>query len=151
MYVDDIMTQKLVASNVFFLNQWYILFKEIVTQIARFMGPTWGPSGSCRPQMGPMLVPWTLLLGNMLDSCVEKCLSEIFISKCFCRPLRCWREGSCWQLVSTCLQCVYDDVIKWKHFPRYWPFVREFTGLRWIPLKKASNAELWCFLCSALK
>ena len=19
---------------------------------------------------------------------------------------------------------VYDDVIKWKHFPRYWPFVR---------------------------
>ena len=33
------------------------------TQIARFMGPTWGPSGSCRPQMGPMLAPWTLLSG----------------------------------------------------------------------------------------
>ena len=26
-----------------------------------------------------------------------------------------------------------DDVIKWKHFPRYWPFVREFIGHRWIP------------------
>ena len=25
------------------------------------MGPTWGPSGSCWPQMGPMLAPWTLL------------------------------------------------------------------------------------------
>ena len=25
------------------------------------MGPTWGPPGSCRPQMGPMLTPWTLL------------------------------------------------------------------------------------------
>ena len=25
----------------------------IDTQIARFTGPTWGPSGSCRPQMGP--------------------------------------------------------------------------------------------------
>ena len=24
----------------------------------------------------------------------------------------------------------HDDVIKWKHFPRYWPFVREFTGDR---------------------
>ena len=24
------------------------------TQIARFMGPTWGPSGSCRPYVGPM-------------------------------------------------------------------------------------------------
>ena len=39
----------------------------------------------------------------------------------------------------------HDDVIKWKHFPRCWPFVREFTGHRWIPLTKASDAELWCF------
>ena len=23
------------------------------TQITKFMGPTWGPPGSCRPQMGP--------------------------------------------------------------------------------------------------
>ena len=33
------------------------------TQIATFMGPTCGPPGSCRPQMGPMLAPWTLLSG----------------------------------------------------------------------------------------
>ena len=32
----------------------------LTTQIARFMGPTWGPPGTCRPQMGPMLAPWTL-------------------------------------------------------------------------------------------
>ena len=25
------------------------------------MGPTWGPPGSCRPQMGLMWAPWTLL------------------------------------------------------------------------------------------
>ena len=25
------------------------------------MGPTWGPPGSCRLQMGPMLAPWILL------------------------------------------------------------------------------------------
>ena len=31
--------------------------------IARLMGPTWGPPGNCWPQMGPMLAPWTLLLG----------------------------------------------------------------------------------------
>ena len=31
--------------------------------IAKFMGPLWGPPGSCRPQMGPMLAPWTLLSG----------------------------------------------------------------------------------------
>ena len=33
------------------------------SQIAKFMGPTWGPPGSCQPQMGPMLAPWTLLTG----------------------------------------------------------------------------------------
>ena len=37
-------------------------FSDVVTsQIAKFMGPTWRPPGSCRPQMGPMLAPWTLL------------------------------------------------------------------------------------------
>ena len=35
-------------------------------QLARFMGPTWGPPGSCRPQMGPMLAPWTLLSGSAI-------------------------------------------------------------------------------------
>ena len=34
------------------------------TQITKFMGPTWGPPGSCRPQMGPMLAPGTLLSGE---------------------------------------------------------------------------------------
>ena len=27
------------------------------------MGPTWGPPGSCQPEMSPMLAPWTLLSG----------------------------------------------------------------------------------------
>ena len=31
--------------------------------IERFMGPTWGPSGADRTQVGPMLAPWTLLSG----------------------------------------------------------------------------------------
>ena len=30
---------------------------------ARFMGTTWGPSGTDRAQVGPMLAPWTLLSG----------------------------------------------------------------------------------------
>ena len=35
--------------------------KNITQEFA--MGPTWGPPGSWRPQMGPMLAPWTLLSG----------------------------------------------------------------------------------------
>ena len=32
--------------------------------IARFMEPTWGPSGADRIQVGPMLAPWTLFSGS---------------------------------------------------------------------------------------
>ena len=41
----------------------------ISAQIAKFMGPTWGPPGSCRPQMGPMLASWTLLLYVAVSIC----------------------------------------------------------------------------------
>ena len=34
------------------------------TLIARFMGPTWGPSGADTTEAGPMLAPWILLSGQ---------------------------------------------------------------------------------------
>ena len=34
--------------------------------IARLMGPTWGPSGADRTQVGPMLAPWTLKSGLLV-------------------------------------------------------------------------------------
>ena len=37
--------------------------KNITFQIASFMALTWGAPGSCRSQVGPILVPWTLLSG----------------------------------------------------------------------------------------
>ena len=48
---------------------WHLWLKECKiilawwSQIAMFMVPTWGPPGSCRPQMGPILAQWTLLSG----------------------------------------------------------------------------------------
>ena len=41
-----------------------VLVSLKLTLIARFMGPTWGPSGADRTQVGPMLAPWTLLSGK---------------------------------------------------------------------------------------
>ena len=43
---------------------------------------------------------------------------------------------------------INDDVIKWKHFRVTGLLREEFTGHRWIPLTKASDAQLWCFLWS---
>ena len=34
-----------------------------------------------------------------------------------------WRLGTHWHLGDVTV-ILHDDVIKWKHFPRYWPFVR---------------------------
>ena len=33
------------------------------SQIAKLTGPTWGPPRCCRPQMDPVLAPWTSLSG----------------------------------------------------------------------------------------
>ena len=48
-----------------------------ISQIAKFMGPKWGPTGSCQPEMGPTLAPWSLLPGytpccwNVWRTCVH--------------------------------------------------------------------------------
>ena len=41
----------------------YNIDKYNIALVARFIGPTWGPSGADRTQVGPMLAPWTLLSG----------------------------------------------------------------------------------------
>ena len=53
-----------ILCSVAFMNTYWIhmiYLCTFVTQVAKFMEPIWGPPGSCRPQMGPILAPWTLL------------------------------------------------------------------------------------------
>ena len=47
------------------------------------MGSTWGPPGSCRPQMGPMLAPWTLLSGTVT------CMPGLTLQR--------WYVQTCWK------------------------------------------------------
>ena len=63
-----------------------ILWILTLTQIAKFMGPTWGPPGSCRPQMDPMLAPWALLSGHLYIASVTAVVYELYVS-CFIRLL----------------------------------------------------------------
>ena len=45
----------------------------------------------------------------------------------------------CYQLPSSSkIQGVHDDVIKWKHFPRYWPFVR---GIHRSPVNSTHKGQ----------
>ena len=122
-------------------------------------GSNLGPPGSCRPQMGSMFVPWTLLSG-----------------KCSTSPVAVW-SMSCHlggvrnaQLFITrshrdCIShsCGFNRFLGFKHWsPNTWwrhqmetfsvllvlcvgnsPVTSEF------PSQKPSHAELWCFLWSA--
>ena len=43
------------------------------------------------------------------------------------------------------IDCIHDDVINGNILRVTGHLCGEFTGPRWIPLTKASDAELWCF------
>ena len=58
--------------------------------IARFMRPTWGPSGAHRIQVGPMLAPWTLLSGT-------------FCAKAGSELVWCKQQGRQWTHILICL------------------------------------------------
>ena len=44
----------------------------------------------------------------------------------------------------------HDDVINGNIFRVTGPLCGEFTGHRWIPHTKASDAELWCLICTPI-
>ena len=46
---------------------------DVSPLISRYMGPSWGPSGADRTQVGPMLTPWTLLSGTFRRQCSSLC------------------------------------------------------------------------------
>ena len=61
---------------------------------------------------------------------------------------------STWELhrqwCNTEINCDHDDVIKWKHFPRYWPSVREIHRSPMNCLHKGQwrGALMFCLICT---
>ena len=56
---------------------------NILSLIARFMGPTWGLLGADRTQVGPMWATWTLLfriLSHALCQPTDRCASNVCTS-----------------------------------------------------------------------
>ena len=54
---------------------------------------------------------------------------------------------------SMCKASVHDDVIKWKHFPRYWPFVR---GIHRWPVNSPHKGQwrgalMFSLICAWIK
>ena len=59
--------QHLICKEIYSTLQWISKCirngLQLTSHIAKFMWQTWGPTESCRPQVGPTLDPWTLLSG----------------------------------------------------------------------------------------
>ena len=83
-----------------------------ISLIARFIEPTWGPSGADRTQLGPMLAPWTLLsglspLGLLGRVCTETWikiqnffLTKMLLKNCKCLKWLCHPCNMCYKWVE---------------------------------------------------
>ena len=83
----------------------------IIPQRAKFMGSTWGPSGA------DMLAPWTLLSRTVIPK-VEHGSNVKLTTDIPYFDFQCKLQGVYWIFLKK------YDIIKWKHFPRYWLFVK---------------------------
>ena len=108
------------------------------SQIARFTWRTWGPPGSCRPQVGPMLAPWTLLSGFSHSSIFALELFGLFRLCLLFWPYYTPLVTPWWRHQMETFSTLLHGLL-----------CREFTDQQWIPFTKASDVVLWCFLCSA--
>ena len=88
--------------------------------------------------------------------------TESFVLRCFIHSQHCTLVQH-WTNIHNCLGCMSYITFNFCPVSRVimmtssngnifritGPLCGEFTGLRWIPRTKASDAELWCFLWSA--
>ena len=70
-------------------------------------------------------------------------------------PMQCWiadrgSVGLSWDEMGYISRHFHDDVIKWKHFPRYWPFVRGIHRSPVNPPHKGQwrRALMFSFICA---
>ena len=131
----------------------------ITTLIARFMGPTWGLPGADRTQVGPMWATWTLLSGHIIIWRFCDILHLIIYIGLY---------RACY--FASIIIAIGFLSLQWRHNERdgvsnYQPhdclfnrlfrrrskktsklrvtglFRGAFTGDRWFPTQRASNAE----------
>ena len=118
------------------------------TQIAKFMGPTWGPPGSCRPQVGPMLPPWTLLSGKLhqLNPLINDQLSPAVYNfvPTVMKFMTCWERRSLLQ-VTKLIGVWFSVVIN------PWIKLIQFDNSEARTLWKGNSTRVnWC-LCTRLQ
>ena len=88
--------------------------------IAGFMGPTWGPAGADRTQLGPMLALWTLLSGLLL---LVKWPKRKWVKSTDINPQRVRQNGR--HFADGIFQCIFLNENVWISFQISLKFVPE--------------------------
>ena len=82
------------------------------------MGPTWGPPGADRTQMGPMLAPWTMLSGTSSSLLVQVMSCHLLGTKQLPKPLLSYYQMDHKEHISMKfwikIQCFSFKKIHWK-------------------------------------
>ena len=128
------------------------------------MGPTWGPSGADRTQVGPMLAPWTSLSGII---CHKRqhfswCHTIVASRSLWCRLHTCGSPGLLWAytIVDRDLSRICEPMVSFKPHLRelglylYWMTqIWEDTELKEVSAKTMLLLILsicrqnWCWYC----
>ena len=98
----------------------------VATQITNFMGPTGGPPVSCRPQMGPMLAPWTT--GNRWIPSTKQSFDIYFV-------LRFWTHSR----VAGEIKCHNAHPIFILSWINWWLYLRHATVTFYWPVQLLQN------------
>ena len=103
-----------------FVQKGLIENKSILVQVM-----TWPPKGD-KP-LPESMIPSSLAhicgtMGNELKDTIS--WLRDFTRSCGKTSVRSVNRGPRRKIILCWTHKVHDDVIKWKHFPRYWPFVR---------------------------
>ena len=88
--------------------------------------------------------PWAEVFKCTAHSSITSLSRVMFLQKYLLRQLD---HTHVWPVSPQINFKLHDDVIKWKHFPRNWPFVRGIHRSRWIPRKKGQwRGDLMIYL-----
>ena len=97
------------------IDEWIWLMSEFdwwvnsPSLIARFMGPTWGPSGTDRTQVGPMLATWTLLIK-------VKWAPDLSLSRHILNGLTHWGRDK----MAAISQTTLSNAFSWMKMLKFW-------------------------------
>ena len=127
--------ERLIASN----NRYYLksnidclckyseLF-SMYTLIARFIRPTWSPSGAGRALVGPMLAPWTLLSGHISGGLCHRRYPSYTYEISFARNVR----FSCQLVLQLYTEHGSDIVVIYAKFQYDWVTEKWFICIRYF-------------------